>query len=166
MIWEQRAEAGVDAKHLQEALRAKSLDFLPSPLEPQQRLCARAGRDGSQFLREQISTRFCLIQQGASMPQAMRMARNANRHLVAAGFLASTTLFVLLMFVNWRDQWTSQARWVACSEVSHWRQLTRHPQVTSIRWSSVREQWKSSSRILSKRPKSCVASQRTFLVSP
>jgi hypothetical protein len=38
------------------------------------------------------------------MPQAMRMARNANRHWVAAGFLASTSLFVLLMFVNWRDQ--------------------------------------------------------------
>ncbi len=38
------------------------------------------------------------------MPQAMRMARNANRHWVAVGFLASTSLFVLLMFVNWRDQ--------------------------------------------------------------
>jgi hypothetical protein len=38
------------------------------------------------------------------MPQAMPMARNANRHYAAAGFLASTSLFVLLMFVNWRDQ--------------------------------------------------------------
>jgi hypothetical protein len=38
------------------------------------------------------------------MPQALRMTRNANRHWVAAGFLSSPSLFVLLMFVNWRDQ--------------------------------------------------------------
>jgi hypothetical protein len=38
------------------------------------------------------------------MAQKIRMAWNANRHWVAVGFLASTCLFVLLMFVNWRDQ--------------------------------------------------------------
>jgi hypothetical protein len=38
------------------------------------------------------------------MAHAVRTAWNANRHWVAAGFLASTSLFLLLIFVNWRSQ--------------------------------------------------------------
>jgi hypothetical protein len=38
------------------------------------------------------------------MRQAVRTAWNANRHWLAAGFLASTSLFLLFMFVNWRNE--------------------------------------------------------------
>jgi Domain of unknown function (DUF4349) len=38
------------------------------------------------------------------MAQAVRTAWNTNRHWLAAGFLASTSLFLLLMFVNWRNE--------------------------------------------------------------
>jgi hypothetical protein len=38
------------------------------------------------------------------MARAIQTAWNANRHLLAAGFLASTSLFLLLMFVNWRNE--------------------------------------------------------------
>ncbi len=38
------------------------------------------------------------------MAKTLRMAWDANRHWLPAGFLASTSLFALLMFVNWRDQ--------------------------------------------------------------
>lgn len=38
------------------------------------------------------------------MAQAVRTAWKANRHWLAAGFLASTGLFLLLMFVNWQNE--------------------------------------------------------------
>jgi hypothetical protein len=38
------------------------------------------------------------------MEKSVRTAWNANRHWLAAGFLASTSLFMLLIFVNWRDK--------------------------------------------------------------
>jgi hypothetical protein len=38
------------------------------------------------------------------MLQAVRTAWNANRHWLAAGFLASTSLFLVLIFVNWRNE--------------------------------------------------------------
>jgi len=38
------------------------------------------------------------------MAQAVRTAWNANRHGLAVGFLVSTGLFLLLMFVNWRNE--------------------------------------------------------------
>jgi hypothetical protein len=38
------------------------------------------------------------------MVQAVRTAWNANRHWLAAGFLASTSLFLVLIFVNWRNE--------------------------------------------------------------
>jgi hypothetical protein len=38
------------------------------------------------------------------MAQVVRTAWNANRHWLAAGFLASTILFLLLMFMNWRNE--------------------------------------------------------------
>lgn len=38
------------------------------------------------------------------MAQAVRIALSKNRHWLAAGFLASTSLFLLLMFVNWRNE--------------------------------------------------------------
>ena len=37
------------------------------------------------------------------MARAVRIAWKANRHWLAAGFLASTSLFLLLIFVNWRN---------------------------------------------------------------
>ena len=38
------------------------------------------------------------------MARAVRTAWNANRHWLAAGFLASTGLFLLLIFANWRNE--------------------------------------------------------------
>jgi hypothetical protein len=38
------------------------------------------------------------------MVQAVRTARNTSRHWLAAGFLASTILFLLLMFMNWQNE--------------------------------------------------------------
>lgn len=38
------------------------------------------------------------------MAQALRTTWNANRHWLAAGFLASTGLFLLLIFLNWRNE--------------------------------------------------------------
>jgi len=38
------------------------------------------------------------------MAQAVRTAWNASRHWLATGFLASTILFLLLMFINWRNE--------------------------------------------------------------
>ena len=38
------------------------------------------------------------------MAQTVRMAWNAKRHWLAAGFLASTSLFLLLMFMNWHNE--------------------------------------------------------------
>ena len=38
------------------------------------------------------------------MVQVVRTAWSANRHWVAAGFLASTSLFLLLMFANWSNE--------------------------------------------------------------
>jgi hypothetical protein len=38
------------------------------------------------------------------MVRAVQTAWNANRHLLAAGFLAFTSLFLLLMFVDWRNE--------------------------------------------------------------
>jgi Domain of unknown function (DUF4349) len=38
------------------------------------------------------------------MAQAVRTTWSTNRHWLAAGFLASTGLFLLLMFVNWRNE--------------------------------------------------------------
>jgi len=38
------------------------------------------------------------------MTRALRTAWNANRHWVAAGFLTSTGLFLLLIFLNWRNE--------------------------------------------------------------
>lgn len=38
------------------------------------------------------------------MAQAVRTGWSKNRHWLAAGFLASTSLFLLLMFVNWRNE--------------------------------------------------------------
>ncbi len=38
------------------------------------------------------------------MAPTKRMAWNAKRHWLAAGFLASTSLFMLLIFVNWRNE--------------------------------------------------------------
>ena len=38
------------------------------------------------------------------MAQALRTAWNASRHWLATGFLASTILFLLLMFINWRNE--------------------------------------------------------------
>jgi len=37
------------------------------------------------------------------MVQSFRTTWNANRHWVAAGFLTSTSLFLLFMFLNWRS---------------------------------------------------------------
>ena len=37
------------------------------------------------------------------MAQAVRTAWNTNRHWLAAGFLASASILLLLMFVNWRN---------------------------------------------------------------
>lgn len=39
------------------------------------------------------------------MAQGVRTAWSKNRHWLAAGFLASTSLFLLLMFVNWRNEY-------------------------------------------------------------
>jgi hypothetical protein len=38
------------------------------------------------------------------MAHAVRMAWRAHRHWVAAGFLLSTSLFLLLVFLNWRSE--------------------------------------------------------------
>ena len=38
------------------------------------------------------------------MLQTLRTAWKANRHWVAAGFLGATALFLLLIFVNWRNE--------------------------------------------------------------
>jgi hypothetical protein len=38
------------------------------------------------------------------MAQAVRATWNANRHWLAAGFVASISVFLLVMFLNWRDQ--------------------------------------------------------------
>src|SRR5215469_1229502 len=38
------------------------------------------------------------------MAHAVRAAWNANRHWAAPGFLASTILFLLLIFVSWRNE--------------------------------------------------------------
>jgi len=38
------------------------------------------------------------------MALALRTAWNASRHWVAAGFLASTSLFLLLIYANWRSE--------------------------------------------------------------
>ena len=38
------------------------------------------------------------------MAQAVRTTWNASRHWLATGFLASTILFLLLMFMNWRNE--------------------------------------------------------------
>lgn len=38
------------------------------------------------------------------MAHAVRTAWNANRHWVAAGFLASTSLFLLLIYVTWQNE--------------------------------------------------------------
>jgi hypothetical protein len=38
------------------------------------------------------------------MVQSFRTTWNANRHWVAAGFLAATSLFLLLMYLNWRNE--------------------------------------------------------------
>jgi hypothetical protein len=38
------------------------------------------------------------------MAQTMRMAWNAKRHWAAAGFLASTSLFLLLVLVSWHNE--------------------------------------------------------------
>jgi Domain of unknown function (DUF4349) len=38
------------------------------------------------------------------MVQTLRTAWRANRHWVAAGFLGATALFLLLMFMNWRNE--------------------------------------------------------------
>jgi hypothetical protein len=38
------------------------------------------------------------------MARALRTAWKANRHWVAAGFLASTSLFLLLIFVSWQNE--------------------------------------------------------------
>jgi Domain of unknown function (DUF4349) len=38
------------------------------------------------------------------MAHALRTAWNASRHWLATGFLASTILFLLLVFINWRNE--------------------------------------------------------------
>lgn len=38
------------------------------------------------------------------MVQVVRTAWSANRHWLAAGFLASTSLFLLLMFMTWSNE--------------------------------------------------------------
>jgi hypothetical protein len=38
------------------------------------------------------------------MVHAMRSAWNAHRHWLAAGFLFSTSLFLLLIILNWRSE--------------------------------------------------------------
>ena len=38
------------------------------------------------------------------MAHAMRSAWNARRHWLAAGFLLSTGLFLLLIILNWRSE--------------------------------------------------------------
>src|SRR5580765_5128421 len=38
------------------------------------------------------------------MVHAMRSAWNAHRHWLAAGFLVSTCLFLLLIILNWRSE--------------------------------------------------------------
>jgi len=38
------------------------------------------------------------------MAQTMRMAWNAKRHWAAAGFLASTSLFLLFVLVSWHNE--------------------------------------------------------------
>ena len=38
------------------------------------------------------------------MAQPVRTAWNASRHWLATGFFASTILFLVLMFMNWRNE--------------------------------------------------------------
>src|SRR5262249_48889149 len=38
------------------------------------------------------------------MVQSFRTTWNANRHWIAAGFLTSTGLFLLLLYLNWRSE--------------------------------------------------------------
>src|SRR5579863_2694414 len=39
-----------------------------------------------------------------AMVQSFRTTWSANRHWVAAGFLASSSLFLLMMYLNWRSE--------------------------------------------------------------
>lgn len=75
------------------------------------------------------------------MLQTIRTAWKANRHWVAAGFLGATALFLLLIFMNWRNEqrgiassratglaavnsWSVQSMWRS-SPLLPWRQRER-----------------------------------------
>lgn len=75
------------------------------------------------------------------MLQTLRTAWKANRHWVAAGFLGATALFLLLIFMNWRNEqrgiassratglaavnsWSMQSMWRS-SPLLPWRQRER-----------------------------------------
>ena len=58
------------------------------------------------------------------MVQSFRTTWNANRHWVAAGFLTSTSLFMLLMFLSWR----SELRGIAAQQASGLSAIARSPQ--------------------------------------
>lgn len=83
------------------------------------------------------------------MAQALRRVWKANRHWVAAGFLGSTSFFLLLMFLNWRSEQLGIAMQEATGlAATRWDSLTMrrqesilppfHPrkQVRAIRYAS------------------------------
>src|SRR5262245_13008496 len=57
------------------------------------------------------------------MVQSFRTTWRASRHWVAAGFLASTSLFVLWMYLNWR----SELRGVAQSHATGLSAIASNP---------------------------------------
>jgi hypothetical protein len=76
------------------------------------------------------------------MAQTLRSVWKANRHRVAAGFLGATFLFLLLIFVSWRDEqrgiaasratglsavesWSTRSMWRTGSLLPSWPQGER-----------------------------------------
>jgi len=85
------------------------------------------------------------------MVQTLRSAWKANRHWVAAGFLGATALFLLLIFMNWRNEqrgiassrvtglsavesWSMQSIWDGNSLLPPWsrREHARHVAVDDL----------------------------------
>jgi hypothetical protein len=82
------------------------------------------------------------------MAQTLRRVWKANRHWVAAGFLGATFLFLLLLFVSWRDEqrgiaasratglsagesWSTQSMWQTNSLLPSWLRGERARRVSA-----------------------------------
>jgi hypothetical protein len=89
------------------------------------------------------------------MAQAVRTAWNASRHWLVTGFLASTILFLLLMFINWRNEYRGIASQkatglasVSVDSASAWHQKSILP------WSSTERHVRSGLDSISGSPSS------------